>query len=145
MRVVVHKDTVYDVYNKQSVDAFHVTLAPVMKIMNLLPMPIEYCVCDGAARTAPATIEEGEETRCYDVALTGAEETARVCIKPEGCAEFTAAEASILPAASEKRESVEIVDASRADGAPELQGDRGPERHDQHPGVLRLLAAEPHG
>lgn len=112
VRVVVHKDTVYDVYNKQSVDAFHVTLAPVMKIMNLLPMPMEYCVCDGAARTAPATIEEGEETRCYDVALTGAEETARVCIKPEGCAEFTAAEASILPAASEKRESVEIVDAS---------------------------------
>ena len=112
VRVVVHKDTVYDVYNKQSVDAFHVTLAPVMKIMNLLPMPMEYCVCDGAARTAPASIEEGEETRCYDVALAGAEETARVCIKPAGCAEFTAAEASILPAASEKRESVEIVDAS---------------------------------
>ena len=112
VRMVVHKDTVYDMFNKQSVEVFHVTLAPVMKIMNLLPMGMEYCVCDDATLTKAATIDEGEEMYCYDVALKGEEETARVRIKPAGCMNFTEAEASIVPANSEKRESVEIVDAS---------------------------------
>ena len=113
MRVMIHKDTVYDIYNKQSVDSFRVTLAPVMMIMNLLPMPMQYCIWQGEEQLDEETIEEGEEVKCFDVALVGKEqedETVRVSIMPDGCPYFTTPAESIIPWSLEKRQSVAIRD-----------------------------------
>ena len=113
-RAIIKEDTVYDAFNKDCISVFTLTLVPVMSIMNLLPVNMEYHVYDADTKIAEGAIKEGEEIKFNGAAILAQERKdvkLRIAIRPDGFEEFSNPSESIIPFPMEKPQSVSLKDS----------------------------------
>lgn len=112
-RTIIKEDTIYDAFNKECISAFTLTLVPVISMMNLLPVSMEYRVYDADTMIAEGAIKEGEEIKFNGAPILAEDKKdvmLRIAIRPDGFEEFSVPSESIIPFPMEKAQSVSLKD-----------------------------------
>lgn len=114
VRLIVTHKTVYDFYNKQSIDTTCLRIVPVLLFKNMLPACLDYRFVDGSKVIQEGLLKEGENTE-FSLApvnplLEKRDQSIRIRIRPEGSEIFSLFDESILPSLHKTTQSTVIYD-----------------------------------
>ena len=116
LHVKVQQKDIYDIYNREFVTTYHLIFAPVMSLMNLLPVPLEYKIYNNEKEVYQGRLTEGEEIKYNGVPLMAEKEkeaTVRISVRPEGFADYSSLDESMVAFPQEKRQSAYLHETEK--------------------------------
>ena len=107
--VSIQSKDIYDIYNKEFVTLYHITLSPVMCLANLLPVPLDYQIYLNQEMKYSGRLAEGQSIKYNGVPLLAESEdeaAVRISVRPDGFKNFSTFEESMIAFPQEKQQSV---------------------------------------